>query len=60
MPNWAVSVTLITPEESLRQNIEPYAPSIKDRLSAVKELTDKGLKVLIRIQPVIYPYIMDN
>lgn len=60
LPNWAVSVTLITSEENLRKCIEPYAPSIENRLKSIKRLTSKGFKVLVRVQPVIYPYIMKN
>lgn len=60
LPNYALSVTLITSDEKLRKHIEPYAPSIENRLNAIKRLTNKGLKVLVRIQPVIYPYIMNN
>jgi DNA repair photolyase len=60
IPNWAISVTLITIDESFKKYIEPYAPSIENRLSAIEKLVNKGLKVLVRIQPVIYPYIMGN
>lgn len=60
LPNWAISVTIITSDEEFRKCIEPYAPSIENRLNAIRKITDKGFKVLVRIQPVIYPYVMSN
>lgn len=58
IPNWAVSVTIITADEGFRKSIEVGAPSIDDRFSAIKKLTDKGIPVLVKVQPVFYPYIM--
>ncbi len=59
-PNWAVSVTLITLDEKFCKICEPNAPSPKERLSYIKELTNKGVKVMVKIQPCIYPKILED
>lgn len=59
-PNWAVSVTIITADEGFRKAIEENAPSIDSRFEAIKQLTSKGIPVLVKIQPVFYPYIMSQ
>lgn len=60
LPNWAISVTIISPNEEFRQKIEPYAPSIDNRFASIKKITDKGIPVMVKIQPVFYPYIMSE
>lgn len=57
IPNWALSVTIITLDDNIRRQVEPFAPTIQSRLNAIKKITNKGIKVTVRIQPVIYPYI---
>lgn len=58
--NWAIAVTLISTDEAFLKACEPGAPTAKNRLDAIKELTDKGFKVMIKIQPAIYPKIMTD
>ena len=59
-PNWAVSVTLITLDEKFCKICEPNAPTPQERLSCIRQLTDKGIKVMVKIQPCIYPKILDD
>ena len=55
----AVAVTVTTLNESLSRRLEPGAPSPKRRLSALKELSDAGIPVSARIDPII-PGINDQ
>lgn len=57
-PNWVIAVTLITTDEKFLRVCEPSAPSAKSRLEAIKKLTDEGKKVIVKIQPAIYPAII--
>ena len=57
-PNWTIAVTLISTDEKFVKCCEPTAPTVEDRLSAIKELTAMGLKVMVKIQPCIYPKIL--
>jgi len=59
-PNWTIAVTLISTDEKFLKVFEPSAPSAKKRLSAIKKITDKGIPVMIKIQPAIYPKILDD
>ena len=59
-PNWTIAVSLISTDEVFLKACEPGAPSAKDRLSAIKKLTDKGLNVMVKMQPAIYPKIKED
>ena len=59
-PNWSIAVTLISTDEKFVKVCEPSAMSPKKRLSAIKKLTDMGLKVMVKCQPAIYPKIMGD
>lgn len=54
-----VSITLTTLDEHLSKKLEPFAPSPYRRLKAVEFLKSKGLKVAVRIDPLI-PTINDS
>lgn len=56
--NWTIAVTLISTDEEFIKVCEPNAPSAQSRLDAIKKLTDKGFKVMVKIQPAIYPKIL--
>lgn len=58
--NWTIAVTLVTTDEEFSKIIEPYAPLPSKRLEAIKQLTDLGFKVMIKIQPAIYPKILTD
>jgi len=59
-PNWVVAVTLISTDEDFLKVVEPLAPSAKERLAAIKKLTEQGKKVMVKIQPAIYPKILKD
>ena len=48
-----VSMTITTPRREVAEIIEPYAPSFKARLSALKRIADEGIPTVVRIDPVI-------
>ena len=56
--NIALNVTLTTIDESFSKVIEPFAISPSRRLQAIKQLTQKGFNIFVRIQPFVYPQIM--
>ena len=58
--NWTIAVTLISHDDEFSKVIEPYAPSPTKRLKAIKGLVDLGFNVMIKIQPAIYPKIIDD
>ncbi len=59
-PNWAIAVTLISTDEEFIKVCEPGAQSASNRLEYIKKLTDMGFKVMIKIQPAIYPKILED
>lgn len=59
-PNWIVAVTMITSNEEFLKVCEPNAISAERRFVAIKRLTDLGIKVMVKIQPCIYPIIKDD
>lgn len=59
-PNWIIAVTLISTDEDFLKVCEPNAPSAIDRLYAMKKLTDSGIKVMVKIQPAIFPKIIED
>ena len=54
-----VVITLPTVDESLRQKIEPNAPSVEKRLRTIRELHDAGIKTGVTALPLL-PYISDD
>lgn len=56
--NLVIAVTLISTDKEFVRVCEPNAPSPQERLDAIKELTDMGYKVMVKIQPAIYPKIV--
>lgn len=58
--NWVIAVTVISTDENFLKVVEPGAPSAKERLESIKTLTSSGKKVMIKIQPAIYPRILSD
>jgi DNA repair photolyase len=54
-----VALTITTLDDELASVIEPHAPSSSKRLRAIEILTDQGVPVIVRVDPVI-PYLNDN
>ena len=59
-PNWTIAVSLISTDEKFIKVCEPNAESAANRLKYIKKLTDMGFKVMIKIQPAIYPKIIED
>lgn len=59
-PNWTIAVSLISTDQEFLDIAEPVAPKAIDRLTAIKQLTDYGLPVMVKIQPAIYPKVMED
>ncbi len=49
----SVMITITTLDEELAAKLEPYAPPPWKRLEALKKLSDKGVPVGVRIDPII-------
>lgn len=54
-----IGITITSLDEDFRKKFEPGAPSISDRLSAIKELKKEGIKVWVFIGPLL-PYLNDE
>lgn len=55
----AVMITITILNEDITKKIEPRAPSPKQRLQAIKELSLNDIPVGVRIDPII-PYVNDD
>ncbi|MEM1803174.1 MAG: radical SAM protein [Desulfurococcaceae archaeon] len=55
----AAMVTITTLDENVARKIEPYAPSVEQRLRAVEELSRNGIPVGVRVDPII-PHVNDD
>jgi len=51
--NLAVQVTLLTLDDRIRQGLEPYASTVEERLALIETLSNAGLWVAVRLQPLI-------
>lgn len=63
--NALVSMTIETDREDVKQIFAPYAPGIKLRLKAVKEVHDAGISTQASISPVLpftpdFPKVLDG
>ena len=57
--NLEVGFSITTVDENIRKHFEPNAPSIKDRINALKKLSEEGIKTWVFIAPVL-PYISEK
>jgi DNA repair photolyase len=55
----AVSVTILTKDDSLSKKLEPGAPVSSRRLEAIETLVKEGIATTVRIDPVI-PFVNDD
>lgn len=58
--NWTIAVTIVTYDEEFAKVIEPHAPSPQRRMKAIKGLIDLGFNVMIKVQPSIYPKVLED
>ena len=56
--NIEVGITLTTLDDAVRENLEPGASSIEERIRALKELRENGISTWVFLGPVI-PHITD-
>jgi len=49
----SVSFTVTTVNEEVASMLEPHAPNPWKRIDAIKKLTDKGVRVSVRVDPII-------
>lgn len=54
-----VAVTITTNDDNIAKLIEPQAPLPAQRLRAAQDLSEKGIPVLVRIDPII-PFVNDQ
>lgn len=59
-PNWSIACSLISMDEKMIRGIEPGAPLPKERLTAIKKITDMGYHAMIKVQPAILPRIVTD
>lgn len=52
----SVSFTVTTLDEGIASKLEPFAPSPWKRINAIEKLASKGIKVSVRLDPII-PYL---
>jgi len=57
--NLEVGFSITTLNEDLRRHFEPNAPSIRDRINALKQLSDQGIKTWVFIAPIL-PLLSEN
>lgn len=56
--NLIAAISLSTLDDTVRKQVEPFAPSVERRIKAVKDLKSAGIKTAIFISP-IFPYLTD-
>ncbi len=55
----AVHITMISSNDKLNKRLEPGAPSFEKRIKTAKVLTDAGIRVVTRIEPLMI-FVNDN
>lgn len=58
--NWNVAISISSNNQKIINAIEPHSLSIKDRYRGIKLLTSVGIKVMVKVQPVLYPIILNE
>ncbi len=56
--NCEVGLTITTTDDNIRKEVEPYASSIPNRIGALKELNEAGIKTYVFVGP-IFPFLTD-
>lgn len=59
-PNWVIGVSLMSVDEKFIKACEPNCTTPKKRLSAIEKLTKENKKVMVKIQPAIFPKILED
>jgi DNA repair photolyase len=53
-----IGFSFSTLDEKIRKNVEPFASTIKNRINALKEFNEAGIKTYVFISPIM-PYLTD-
>ncbi|EKE21795.1 MAG: Radical SAM protein [uncultured bacterium] len=56
--NCEAGLTITTTDDNIRKEVEPYTASISNRIKALKEMKEAGIKTYVFIGP-IFPYLTD-
>ncbi len=56
--NCEAGITITTTDDDIRREVEPCASSISDRIKALKEMHEAGIKTYVFIGP-IFPFLTD-
>ena len=57
--NLEVGFSITTLDEDVKRHFEPNSPSIKDRINALKQLSDQGIRTWVFIAPIL-PFLSEN
>lgn len=57
--NLEVGFSITTLDEDVRRHFEPNAPAVMDRISALKQLSEQGIKTWVFIAPIL-PLLSEN
>lgn len=55
--NLVIQLSLITTDNKISLSLEPFAPSIKNRIKCLRLLSNEGFYTIVRLQPLIFPWI---
>ena len=55
----SIAITVTTLKDTLARRLEPNAPSPNNRVKALEELSENGIPIIVRIDPII-PFINDD
>lgn len=53
----AIQISITTSSEELAARVEPNAPSPKERIKCIQTLSDEGIYVICRLQPLFFCWI---
>lgn len=59
-PNWVIGVSLMSVDKDFIKVCEPNSPPPKARLKAIEQLCKEDKKVMVKVQPAIYPKILED
>ena len=54
-----ITLTITTENDNISRILEPHAPSPSERIETAEILVEKGIRVSIRVDPII-PFVNDN
>ena len=55
----AICLSICTQDEQLARLLEPGAPTVDERVETIRDLVDKGIKTIVKVDPII-PSVNDN